>query len=69
MTTDIQPVPDLPFYCEECDTPFGFGDDAIAFLSFATSVPFTDAPKPCCGETISGELIRHSSGVVEMRLS
>ena len=68
MTATTPSGPDLPFYCETCDAKYGFGADAIAFLSFATSVPFTDAPKPCCGETISGELIRHGDNDVEMVL-
>lgn len=60
---------DLPFVCEDCGGRFGFGEDGIAFLSFMRNVPFTNALKPCCGETITGTIIKEDDGSYTIELS
>ena len=51
----------LPFRCPVCGQRFGFGTSAV-LISIVRSLPFSDAPLPCCGAMTWGTLVREPDG-------
>lgn len=57
---------ELPFTCPNCNKRFGFGGSGSeVLLGVVNSLPFTNAPTPCCGTKITGHITRDLKLVLE----